>query len=273
MASINAKKIKSINRAIGLLKHNDKEQRKQNNHSNKQIDKSLTDNNTMIYKASIGKSYDDISSHFKNRISDFDAVSARTRRKDAVVMLSFESIIPDGISRSNELKFMKDVASYLNTQLGDENLLAAYLHRDEIHDYIDVKTNTRVQSKHHFHLNYMCFDEDNNLNLGSKFMTKANLKKMNSAIDKIAVEKYGVVFNTGEYKGVSRKVEDLKYNSVIKEIEELEIERDALKAEKDKLKQEILEYKDLQKKNKRKSTRFVDDVVKRKCKDFDDYNF
>jgi hypothetical protein len=188
-------------------------------------------------------------------------------------MLSFESIIPDGIWGSDEITFVQDVVKYLNTQLGSDNFLAGYIHRDEKHNYHDVKTGKTVTSRHHFHLEYMCFSDDGKLNMGSKFMTKGNLKKMNSAVDKIAVEKYGVVFNTGEYKGISRRVEDLKYNSVIKEIEKLEIERDELKAEKEKLKQEIREYKDLQKRNKKTNKRFVKNVVEYKDKNSDDYTF
>lgn len=75
-------------------------------------------------------------------------------------------------------------------------MIASYLHIDEIHEYIDAHTKQERTSMRHGQT-LVTAAIKGKLN-GREMSKKANMTKLNNAIDKMCMSDYGVPFLTGE---------------------------------------------------------------------------
>lgn len=201
MASVNFMKCKSAGEVKAMLRHCDKEERLKHEHSNKEIDKTKTVEN--ISYSRLG--YTDICKKYDARIKFLDETTNTNKRSDRVSCFGLTIPACEGMSREESARFFFDAIKLMSSRFGKSNMISAYAHYDEIHAYIDhgeVKS-----SRGHLHV-YVVPEIDGKLN-GKQFSSKASMKSLNKAIDKLARDKYNVPFLTG-VEARKRSVEELK---------------------------------------------------------------
>ena len=247
MASVNFMKCKSAGEANAMLRHCDKNERLKHEHSNKEIDKSKTDQNisyTKLDYSGVCKKYDD-------RIKQLDETTNTNKRKDRVSMFGLSIPAPEGMSAEESKDFFFETVKLLRQKYGADNIIGAYTHYDEIHQYIDggeVKV-----SRPHLHA-YVVPEIDGKLN-GKRFSSKASMQALNREIDKLAKEKYQVAFLTGkparhksveQLKELSEKELDKRFEikeKLEKDVTNLESAKQRNEAELDKITSRISESK------------------------------
>lgn len=202
MASVDYKKIKTKADAAALIRHCDTDERLEHNHSNEEIDKSETENNLNLYSIN----YLDVLKKIKERIQYLDDTTNTNKRKDRVEMFSL--IVPscENMSIETSKEFLNDALKIIENVYDKKNIMNAYLHVDEIHEYIDdfkIK-----KSRPHLHIYIIASDHEGKLN-GKWFSSKAMMKKVNKEIDDLARNKYNERFMTHE-KAKKKTVEQLK---------------------------------------------------------------
>lgn len=244
MASVNFEKLKTPQQVKAMLRHCDREERKKTGeHSNKQIDKSLTNTNGqyrgMTYAKSCQK-YDD-------RIAYLDTLEGQNRRKDRVTCFGLEIPFPEDLRASDEVAWINSVDAILKARYKSENLINLYVHRDEKHKYKDAETGKDRMSRTHIHA-YVVPEIDGKLN-GKAFSSKKNMISLNNAIQEMTQRVFGVDFMTGTKQKSGESVESLKERSAKKAMEQaqdalqrqesdLEVRKSHLKAQEDALRAE-----------------------------------
>lgn len=191
MASVNFKKLKSSGAVRAIIQHCDKEERLRHEHRNHDIDKSETENNLTLYpeldcKATIQK--------FKDRISDLDSTTNTNKRKDRTEGFSLNIPIPIKEGETSDYQIiMNDVIDVLEKYTGSrDNIINAYLHVDEIHDYIDPTTHEKRTSLPH--IQAIIVPEINGRLLGKQFSSKTGMRTLNKALDDMFLEKHKIQF-------------------------------------------------------------------------------
>lgn len=217
MASVNYKKCKRGSGDAGaIMRHSDRDERLKHEHSNEQIDKSRTSQNEQMwgYNRAVGA--------LRERLAELDATSNTNRRKDRVEAFALETTVPDGVDAR---AFTDVVVGSIIEQYGRENLAAWYLHRDEVHRYVDH--GQWVQSRPHIHA-IVVPEHDGRLN-GKWFSSREQMQRLNRTIDQRCRERFGVPFLTG---GDARQqtVERLKAESARAERQLEEKQLDAARA-------------------------------------------
>ena len=208
MASVNFQKCKSSQRIYAILRHCDKEQRQKYTHSNKQIDKAVTATNKQT-----AQNVRDAYRRYKNRIKEIDdAKDPETgkpintnRRKDRVEAFALETAVPD-VKPEDREQWAKDCSNIMANRFGKNNIVAIYLHKDEVHTYID-KNGNLTQSKWHLHA-LVVPELDGKLD-GKTFSSKKNMINLNKELHKMTQERYGTRYMTGE-DPERKTVEELK---------------------------------------------------------------
>jgi len=233
MASVDFEKLKTKQEVKALLKHCDREERKATQeHSNKQIDKSKTGKNLQIKR-----SYKETCKRFDDRLKYLDSLENANTRKDRVLCFGLEIPCPADITGKSQADWVNKVLDIVKRQYGADNLMNAYFHRDEAHEYIDCSTGKQRTSLDHLHL-FVVPEINNRLN-GKQFSSRANMKKLNTSIHKMTMQEFGVDFLTGEQTKSKDSVETLKNKSsqiaLQKQIEEQDTREDALDLKEKKL--------------------------------------
>lgn len=232
MASVNWLKIKGAAAAKAMMRHSDSEERLKHEHSNKQLDKTKTALNYHFYAGS----YEDACRKYDARIEQLDSTTNKNKRKDRVTLYSLEVPLPAEISSAgDERRFFTLVGRMMKKRYGEDNFIQGYVHKDEIHDYVDPTSKEIHTSRVHGHF-FFVPELEGQLN-GKAFSSKARMQELNSSIDKMCMAEFGCHFMTGEKtKGTS--VESLKARSAsaLKEREaSLDAREDALKAQEEAL--------------------------------------
>ena len=211
MASVNFQKCKAgTGGAVPLMRHCDKEERLRHNHSNEHIDKKITPSNSQW------GTYRDALRRFRDRINTLDSTTNTNKRKDRVECFALETAVPKELQ-----KYPDDFAAIMwdavAEQYGEQNIVSWYVHRDEVHDYLDhgkVK-----KSLVHVHM-FVVPEREGKLN-GKWFSSKANMQKLNKTIDERLGKEYGVAYMTGD-EPRHKSVEELKIESFQEAEEALE---------------------------------------------------
>lgn len=214
MASVDFMKLKTIYDVRAIVKHCDKEERLKSEHANKHIDKSVTSRNGQI----TGRGYKETMSLYSKRIKELDNTTNTNKRKDRVTAFALEVPIPEDVITKDVHEFVKNVQMLVCHQYGRDNVLNLYVHNDEVHDYKDAKTGENRTSLRHVH--FIVVSEVNGQLNGKKFSSKANMQKLNRAIDNMSRKQFGVSFLTGKGTKSREEVEELKLQSERKELEE-----------------------------------------------------
>ena len=208
MASANWMKA-TTQKAGAMKKHLGQAERIQGNHSNKDIDKSLSVNNY-----SIGCSdYAEALASMKRRTKAVDAVIPPKRiRKDRVTCCFIELPCPRRLTQCGQSDdFFKLAYDELCAFFGNENVHGGFVHKDEVHRYVDKDKKMRV-SMEHMHVLVSAYTPEKGIN-GKAFETKSRLKTLNDNLDDMCVKQFGVKFNTKEtpeHKSVERLKEETK---------------------------------------------------------------
>lgn len=240
MASVNFEKFKAAQQVKAMFRHCDEEKRLETNHSNIDINKSVTPNNmqgNLDYNAAC-KRYDD-------RIAYLDSQPGANRRKDRVTCFGLNVPAPKDLKPEDERAFFMLVLEIIENQYGDDNIIQYYVHQDEKHEYINSETGERCMSRSHMQC-YVVPEHNGKLN-GKWFSSKSNMIKINNAIHSMAREQFGVMFMDGSKKKSRKTVEQLKNESTYLEAQkELDTQKIAINtqvAEVKKEKQIVLQTK------------------------------
>lgn len=222
MASANW--LKATTQKAGAMKrHLGQKERENGNHSNQDINISLSKQNY-----SIGCSdYLEALERMKARTKEVDAVQPPKRiRKDRVTCCFIELPCPDRITQVgfSDL-FFKKAFKVMQDFFGTENVHGGFVHKDERHEYID-KDGKRKMSLEHMHTLISAYTKEKGIN-GKAFETKGHLRAFNKALDDMCIREFGISLNTGETPE-KKSVERLK--------QETELRREA-----DKLRDKIAE--------------------------------
>ena len=239
MASVDYKKCKSAGHAKAIMRHSEKEERLKHEHSNREIDKSRTENNSSLF----GLSYEEMCRKYDERIRTLDETTNTNKRSDRVTMFSLTYTVPGGLPEWQEEAFLADVEKLIEKQYGARNIIESERHFDEKHKY--MANGERRMSRAHGHT-FVVPEINGKLN-GKKFSSMSQMMALNKSIDEMSLEKYHVYFETGE-QARHKTVEALKNESLIEEQERtLEANRgriEALKEESHALKDDIQTLKD-----------------------------
>ena len=147
IASVNFKKIKSKSETKALFRHDDEKEREQTEkHSNQHINKKLTYTNTSINNLS----YNDLCEKLENRIEYLDKTTNKNKRKDRVTCLRLELPVPANLPDDKHDEWFNQVNDIFIAEYGADNVLEGVIHRDEVHDYLDLRDrkSTRLNSSH-----------------------------------------------------------------------------------------------------------------------------
>ena len=189
IARVNFKKIKSKSETKALFRHDDEKEREQTEkHSNQHINKKLTYTNTSINNLS----YNDLCEKLENRIEYLDKTTNKNKRKDRVTCLRLELPVPANLPDDKHDEWFNQVNDIFIAEYGADNVLEGVIHRDEVHDYLDLRTNNIETSRVHGHFTVIP-EVEGQLN-AKKLVTKGNMKKINKTIHKMTKAEYGVDF-------------------------------------------------------------------------------
>ena len=202
------------------LRHSEKEQRLLHDHSNKQINKNLTKD--FVFQ---NRGYDDACKKYDDRIEELDRNPKQNHKADRVTCFSLEITLPEELMQApvkERLSWFNDVHKLVvEFAGGKDNTVGTYIHGDEVNKYYDPTDKTYKMSRWHMHDFVIPVDENGKLN-GKWFSSRSRMNQLNSAIDKMSRELYGVSFMTGKSKQPNRKtVEQLKNESKLAEQQDL----------------------------------------------------
>ncbi len=213
MASVNHKggRAKTRTRIMSFLRHNDKEIRAiTKQHKNKHIDKSLTTDNTSLYGRTPSEimAIHDSTLHDLCETRNYKSPRAKANymarvgsgaKNGIVTFTTLESTIPRAMENEPlEIrdKWRERVLDTVKDVYPDIVILEVYTHRDEIHEYRDVRTGEKMNSLEHDHITCMPVI-DGELN-NKKFSSRGNMKRLNYEIHKMTVAEFGCDYLTSE---------------------------------------------------------------------------
>jgi hypothetical protein len=227
MASIDVKKFSSSGEAKAMLRHDDSKMREQANfHTNEQIDKSKSYLNVNL----TGRSYEEAKRYYDDMVFIARSKSKRKARADQVTLVSYETPCPEWMtSREDKIAFQKRVLDIQCEMFGRENLVSSHIHFDEVHDYYDPKEDRMRTSLVHAHTTFVPVDKDGCLR-AKNITSRANIVRMNNAVNEMCVKEFGKPFNNGKGKR-GRSVEELKSDT---RLAEMKAEEERLKIEREK---------------------------------------
>ena len=240
MASVDwTKKCHGGTESKNIIRHNDKEMRLQDNHSNVHIDKSRTHMNWQMYEG-----YNATCTRLSDKLDELDRVPGAHKRSNRVTMQCLEYPAPAGLPDDKFHEWHMKVLGILKSMYGDDlYIVNSYEHYDEVHEYRRAHHDNVFTSRIHAH---DCFVplKDGKLN-GKACSVRKNIKKLNNAIQEMTKKDYGLDFMTGEKTKSPKTVEELKVESEIQEIKAEAIEKvEAIMKEKEKpaTMEEFFEY-------------------------------
>ena len=225
MASADYGKQKTAQEVKAKIAHDDKEKRKEQEHTNKHINKALTENN-LTYFDDTNYGYEEVCQRYDEIINYLDSQPKANKRKDRVTCVSIVIPVPEGMKPEDEDRFFIRCGEVLCEQYGEENLLQGYFHKDEKHDYYDPVEKRMRTSCNHGTFRFVPV-VDGKLN-AREFTKRANIIKNNNALHEMCLTEFGVPFNNGKGKR-GQTVEQLKAEtSKIIELQDLNKKSDEL---------------------------------------------
>lgn len=199
-------------KGINLFTHCDKDFRSDKNrvHKNKNIDPEMT----YLNQNFTGLTKDESVAKWKKRLAELDKMPGANKRKDGVILKNLVLNIPDEMTDEQARKFFKDFYDLCVEKFGEENIIGATSHFDEVHNYTDSVSGARVRSRPHMHIQVMPVvkGEKGERLCNKEFSSLANIMWWNNTLEKLCREKYHMHFNTGE-RPRKRTVEQLKEES------------------------------------------------------------
>ena len=213
MAGVNFTKLKSPQEVKAVMRHCDKFERIKHDHSNGQINKSLTSRNSQLKR-----DYKQTCQLYDHIIEKLDSQEGANKRKDRVTCFGLEIPYPLDIQESNKNSWRNRVFNIVSNMYGFDNILQVYDHRDEQHEYIDTESHEKKMSRDHIHI-LVIPEHEGKLN-GKWFSSKANMMKLNNTIHEMSNKEYSIDFMNGTKRKSKKSVETLKNESELLRIQE-----------------------------------------------------
>lgn len=218
MASLNFMKLKQ-HELKPILRHNAKEIRLKTNHSNMDINKDLTMNNSQI-----ASSYEEVCKRYDDMLADLDSRPNKPNtRVDRVTAYAIEGVLPEGAyaDSAKREQWVLGIQNIIRRDYPEVEFLGTYFHFDEIHTYTDVRTGECVESKPHMHMYVMPIvgeGEAAKLCSAKFYPTPLSMRKFHADVDNLTVELFGSHYLDGSQKKSLGSVEELKVKSAKKDI-------------------------------------------------------
>lgn len=193
MASANWLKA-TTQKAGAMKKHLGQKERETGNHSNPDIDTSLSKLNYAIGCSD----YPEALERMKARTKEVDAVQPPKRiRKDRVTCCFIELPCPDELTQQGlSDNFFHKAYQVMQNFFGDSNVHGGFVHKDERHEYTDKDGKQRM-SLEHMHTLVSAYTREKGIN-GKAFETRGRLRAFNKALDDMCLREFGISLNTGE---------------------------------------------------------------------------
>lgn len=233
MASVNLKegKLHGAGEACAQFLHDCREERMVRRHSNEHINPAITPDNWSIK----GLTYRELKARYTARVAEVDR-TAVNRRKDRVTCMCGVVPVPGGMTDAQAREWYKDVWDVFERHYGRDNMLDAYIHVDEKHQYLDPDTKELRWSRTHAHV---FFIPERNGNFDAKhIITRAEMVSLNRDIDVLTRERYNMPFLDGTKAKSRGTVEYLKRQS---DLAVLELQEERVRASIDQQEQVLAE--------------------------------
>lgn len=173
-----------------------------------------------LNKSLLGLSYEQMCEKYDRRIKELDATTNKNRRKDRVSLQNIEVPVPADLDRKNYNKWFIKVAEIMCDLYGRENFIDAQIHYDEEHEYVDAETHEKRMSRVHMHASIV--PEVNGVLNCKRMSGRANMRKLNNAIEKMTQQQFCCSFMTGTKKRSRESLDELKYKSAQLALEQRE---------------------------------------------------
>ena len=232
MASVTIQKWSTTAACGGQVSHI---YRTREHYGNKDIDATLADYNEMAGTA------EDARTRIRETIARVDAATPPKRvRADRKTIA--ELCIPaprSGMSDQDARRFLTAACVEL-MQVTSMHVVGIGLHGDEVHEYVDPDSKSRVQSRLHVHVLVVPDVPGRGCNMKS-WLTKARYKELNQLLDRVCERELGYTYQNGSGQQSRGDVERMKQRSLQAEAAELTAKIDTMRqeaAQLDKIRQE-----------------------------------
>jgi hypothetical protein len=256
-----------MQKAAAMNKHYGKAERAKYQHENEHIDKQMIHLNSYIGC----NDYSDAYKAMRANVQKLDELHPPERRmKDRVVAFMLETACPQSIidaGRSEE--FFKATHELMQDFFGETNVHGTFVHRDEVHSYVDSKTKEVKTSLEHgttLITAYAEWQQKKTVNgekveidrkgvNGKNCSTKAHITQLNKRMNDMVRERFGCEYNTGEVAR-QKSVEQLKNESgqimaeqardaAVEALRAAERDRDATEQARDAAAKELIEIQSI----------------------------
>lgn len=232
MASVTIQKWSTTAACGGQVSH---VYRTREHYGNKDIDATLAGYNEMAGTA------EDARTRIRETIARVDAATPPKRvRADRKTIA--ELCIPApraGMSDQDARRFLTAACVEL-MQVTSMHVVGIGLHGDEVHEYVDPDSKSRVQSRLHVHVLVVPDVPGRGCNMKS-WLTKARYKELNQLLDRVCERELGYTYQNGSGQQSRGDVERMKQRSLQAEAAELTAKIDTMRqeaAQLDKIRQE-----------------------------------
>lgn len=232
MASVTIQKWSTTAACGGQVSHI---YRTREHYGNKDIDATLAGYNEMAGTA------EDARTRIRETIARVDAATPPKRvRADRKTIA--ELCIPApraGMSDQDARRFLTAACVEL-MQVTNMHVVGIGLHGDEVHEYVDPDSKSRVQSRLHVHVLVVPDVPGRGCNMKS-WLTKARYKELNQLLDRVCERELGYTYQNGSGQQSRGDVERMKQRSLQAEAAELTAKIDTMRqeaAQLDKIRQE-----------------------------------
>lgn len=216
-AQWNGGKVKSTTHAKALFRHNSKERREYENHSNTDIDKSRTHLN-FSYR---GLDYKGRCEALDKRLSEIDMGRPGSGKNARTLMQSIVVYAPAALR--GDLQRLRiwfhRVGEIAEEKFGAENVIDMAVDVDEVHKYTDAETLEERLAVEHGHL--WTVPVINGKLAGDAFSKRARIVAFNDALQDMTEREFGCKWNDGTKRKRRDNVEQLKAASLRAEVEQL----------------------------------------------------
>lgn len=199
-----------------ILMHCDGDERVCRSHSNVHIDASKTYQNIALglcaQREVLYKTFDDIVTKCNEKQV---AESGKSIRKDQVRLIGLSITVPKDLPEEKYEDWFRDTYEVLCKTYG-KRVLGADCHFDEVHEYTDVRSGEKVESRPHMHA-FVVPEVDGKLN-GKVFVTRKAMTSINNTLQEMTQKSYGCDFMDGTKKKSLGDVETVKGLSSVKAV-------------------------------------------------------
>lgn len=222
MASVTIQKWTTAGACSGQINHI---YRTREHYGNQDIDRALADRNEMAGTA------EEARARIRETIAQVDAATP-PRRVRADRKTIAELCIPApraGMSDQDARRFLTAACVEL-MQVTSMHVVGIGLHGDEVHEYVDPDSKSRVQSRLHVHVLVVPDVPGRGCNMKS-WLTKSRYRELNQLLDRVCERELGYSYQDGSGQRSRGDVERMKQRSLQAEAAELTAKIDTMRQE------------------------------------------